>query len=85
MKRVAVSRPRLEREVETFRRALDIASEQEAKLLQLHSAIGLYRFLAARQRGDEAVEILSRIYARCDEGLSTSVCRTAEAILQAHQ
>ena len=70
-------------EAETmFIQALDIASEQGAKSLELRAAIGLAGIWQKRGRQDEAQKILAPIYERFNEGFDTPDLIEAKALLE---
>jgi DNA-binding winged helix-turn-helix (wHTH) protein/tetratricopeptide (TPR) repeat protein len=65
------------------RRALDIAREQEARSLELRSAMSLTRFAVGRGGNDEALELLRSVYASFSEGFDTKDLQDAKALLNA--
>jgi predicted ATPase/class 3 adenylate cyclase len=70
-------------EAETmYIQALDIATEQGAKSLELRAAIGLAGIWQKRGRQDEAQKILAPIYERFDEGFDTPDLIEAKALLE---
>ena len=64
-----------------YRRAIDIAQRQEARLFELRAAVGLARLLRNQSRGKEALEMLAPIYAWFTEGLDTRDLKEAKALL----
>jgi predicted ATPase len=54
-----------------FLRAMEIAHEQKAKLLELRAAVSLHRLWAARGKRDEARGLLEHIYGWFTEGFDT--------------
>ena len=64
-----------------YRRAVDIAQRQEAKLFELRAAVGLARLLRNQSRGKEALEMLAPIYAWFTEGLDTRDLKEATPLL----
>jgi DNA-binding winged helix-turn-helix (wHTH) protein len=74
--------PRAEAEAEQcFRRALEIAREQEAASLALRAAMSLARSSGARNGGREATELLRSAYAAFTEGFDTKDLAEARALL----
>jgi predicted ATPase len=64
-----------------FVRALDIASRQEARLLELRAAGSLAQLWGAQGRRRDAVEKLAPVYAWFTEGFETDDLKNAKAIL----
>jgi class 3 adenylate cyclase/tetratricopeptide (TPR) repeat protein len=64
-----------------FLRALDTASRQEARLLELRAATSLASLWAAQGRRREAVEKLAPVYAWFTEGFDGDDLKSAKAIL----
>jgi hypothetical protein len=58
------------------RRALDIAREQEARSLELRSAMSLTRCAVGRAGSEEARELLRSVYASFTEGFDTKDLQT---------
>jgi predicted ATPase len=76
--------PRQEAEAETcLLRALDIASHQGAKSLELRAAISLCHLWRARAQHDRARALLAPLYAWFTEGLETVDLIEAKALLDA--
>jgi adenylate cyclase len=68
-----------------FRRALEIATEQEAKSLALRAAISLVQLSQRLGRRDEALSQLARWYGAFTEGHSTADLQNAATLLRALQ
>jgi class 3 adenylate cyclase/predicted ATPase len=66
-----------------FRRAIDIASRQEAKSLELRAAISLSRVLQQRGEREEGRRLLTGVYAWFTEGFDTLDLQDARALLDA--
>jgi predicted ATPase len=66
---------------ELYRRALNIAQEQEAKLWELRAAVSLARLWSERGRCPEARDLLAPIYAWFTEGFDTPDLKGARALL----
>jgi adenylate cyclase len=64
-----------------FRRAIEVAREQEAKSLELRAATSLARLLRAQGRRDEARALLQPVYAWFTEGFDTADLNDAKALL----
>ena len=64
-----------------FRRAIDVAREQEAKSLELRATTSLARLLAKQGRRDEARAMLAEIYNWFTEGFDTADLKDAKALL----
>jgi len=62
-------------------RALDVAREQQARSLELRTAVSLGRLLGAHRRIAEARTLVQEVYAGFTEGLETSDLRAAAALL----
>jgi predicted ATPase len=65
----------------SFRKALDIARQQEAKSLELRAAMSLARLLKEQTRRDEARSVLAEVYGWFTEGLDTADLKQAKALL----
>jgi predicted ATPase len=65
-----------------FRKALDIARQQDAKSLELRAAMSLARLLNVRARREEARHILAEVYNWFTEGLDTADLKQGEALLR---
>src|SRR5262249_20086445 len=75
---------RSEREAETcFRRAMDIASRQQARSLELRAATSLGRLLERRGEREEGRRLLAEVYAWFTEGFDTADFRDARPLLAA--
>jgi tetratricopeptide (TPR) repeat protein len=64
-----------------FRKAIEVARRQEAKMFELRATMSLARLLAGQARRDEAHAMLSEIYNWFTEGFDTSDLRDAKALL----
>ena len=64
-----------------FRRALQIAREQEAGSLALRAAMSLARLSVARDGKGEAMELLRSVYVSFTEGFGTKDLKEAKALL----
>jgi hypothetical protein len=64
-----------------FRRAIEVAQEQEARSLELRAATALARRLKGRHRSAEARRILLPVYECFSEGFDTRDLRDAKALL----
>ncbi len=73
--------PANERPETSFWRALDVAREQRAKLLELRAAVSLCRLWQQEGRHAEARELLAPIYGWFTEGFDTVDLRLAKALL----
>jgi predicted ATPase len=65
-----------------FRRAIDVAQRQGAKLLQLRAATSLARFWQNQGRFREARELLAPLYQWFTEGFETQDLKDARALLE---
>jgi len=82
--RVTGVEPSVFSEVEAyFRQALDIARCQEAKSLELRTAMSLSRLWMAQGRRDEARTLLADVYGWFTEGFDTADLREARTLLEA--
>jgi len=66
---------------ELYRKALDIAVEQEAKLWELRAAVSLARLRRDQGRRAEACELLSPVYGWFTEGFDTPDLKDAKTLL----
>jgi predicted ATPase len=66
-----------------FRRALDIARQQQAKSLELRAATSLARLWQQQGKRAEAYQLLSEIYGWFTEGFETLDLQEARALLDA--
>jgi predicted ATPase len=66
-----------------FRRAITVAREQSAKMMDLRSATNLARLWRDQGRRDEARELLAPVYGWFTEGFDTLDLRDAKALLDA--
>jgi predicted ATPase len=64
-----------------FRRAVEVAQRQGAKLLQLRAAVSLARLLQSQGRFREARELLAPLYDWFTEGFDTADLKDAKALL----
>jgi predicted ATPase len=65
-----------------FRQALDVARNQEAKMLELRAGASLARLWQAQDRPSDARELLAPIYGWFTEGFDTADLKDAKALLQ---
>lgn len=65
-----------------FRRAVEIAREQGARLTELESSARLARLLASQGRRDEAFGTLKPVYDWFTEGFDTPLLEDAKALLE---
>jgi hypothetical protein len=66
-----------------FREAMEIAAQQEARLLELRAAAGLARHWRSQDRTAEAYKLLAPIYGWFTEGFDTSDMIEAKELLNA--
>jgi len=66
---------------ELYRKALNIAREQEAKLWELRASVALARLWQDQGRRAEARDLLAPIYGWFTEGFGTADLREAKALL----
>jgi tetratricopeptide (TPR) repeat protein len=66
----------------SFQRALELASRQQARSLELRAAAGIARFLSLRERRDEAKSKLAPILASIAEGFESTDFKEATALLR---
>ena len=66
---------------ELYRKALDVAADQEAKLWELRAAICLARLHRDQGRRAEACDLLAPLYGWFTEGFDTSDLKEAKALL----
>lgn len=64
-----------------FERALALARQRRAHLLELRAATDLARFLAAQGRGAAASQVLAPVYASFNEGFRAADLEEAKAVL----
>ena len=64
-----------------FRKALDCARRQEARLWELHAAQSLASMWVTQGRRDEARELLTQVYATFTDGFDTANLKVAKAML----
>jgi predicted ATPase len=68
---------------ETLRHAIRVASEQQAKSLELRAATSLAQFWGEQGRRTEAQQLLTPVYGRFTEGFDTMDLKEAKALLDA--
>jgi len=68
---------------ELYRKALNIAREQEAKLWELRAAVSLARLLRDHSRRSEARDLLAPVNGWFTEGFDTPDLKDAKALLEA--
>jgi predicted ATPase len=66
----------------SFQRALELASHQQARSLELRAAAGFARFLSLRERRDEAKSKLAPILVSITEGFESTDFKEATALLR---
>jgi predicted ATPase len=66
-----------------FRKALDIARQQNAKWPELRAALGLSRLWLTQERREEARALLTPVYSWFTEGFATKDLREAKELLRA--
>ena len=66
---------------ECFLTALDIARRQQAKSLELRTAISLARLWQSQDKRHDAYELLAPVYEWFTEGFDTADLKDAKAIL----
>jgi predicted ATPase len=64
-----------------FSHALAVAGEQGALLWELRSAISLARLQMTQNRRDQALHVLTSVYARFTEGFAVADLKAAKALL----
>jgi predicted ATPase len=67
---------------ERFRRAMDIARQQEARSWELRAATSLGRLWLTQGRRDAVRDLLTRAYSRFTEGFDTGDLQEASAMLR---
>ena len=68
--------------LDCFRRAIEVARQQEARSWELRAASSLARLLAAEGRRDEGRRTLADVYGWFTEGFDTADLREAKALLE---
>jgi len=66
---------------ELYRKALNIAREQEAKLWELRAAVSLARLRRDQGRRTDGHDLLAPVYAWFTEGFDTQDLKEAKALL----
>jgi predicted ATPase len=79
--RLAMSRPDRDGAEASFRRAMEIAHRQDAKIAELRAAMSLARVWADRGQGRRAYELLVPIHGWFTEGFDTADLKDAKALL----
>ena len=64
-----------------LQQALEVARQQQAKLLELRTTMSLARLWQVRDKRDEARHMLADIYDWFTEGLDTTDLKEAKALL----
>lgn len=64
-----------------FRRAIDVATEQQAKSWKLRAIVSLARLYERRGRRKDAHRIVAETYASFTQGMETADLREAAALL----
>jgi predicted ATPase len=64
-----------------FHRAIEVANQQGAKLLELRATTSLARLLSKQRRRDEARAMLAEIYSWFTEGFNTADLKNAKSLL----
>jgi ATP/maltotriose-dependent transcriptional regulator MalT len=64
-----------------FRKSIEVARGQSAKMFELRATISLARLLAKQERREEARAMLAEIYGWFSEGLDTPDLKEAKALL----
>ena len=67
---------------ECFRQALNTASHQQAKSLELRAAMSLSRLWRQQGKQEEAHQLLAKIYGWFIEGLDTADLKEAKALIE---
>ena len=67
---------------DSFRRALDIARQQNAKFWELRAATSLARLWSEQGKINEALQLLAPVYGWFTDGFDTEVLREAKAALE---
>ena len=65
-----------------FSQALEVARQQEAKSLELRTAMSLARLWQAQGKGDAARELLAPVYGWFTEGFDTADLQDARTLLE---
>jgi predicted ATPase len=79
--RLAMSRPDRDGAETSFRRAMEIAHRQDAKIAELRAAMSLARLWADRGQRRQAHDLLVPIYGWFTEGFDTADLKDAKALL----
>jgi predicted ATPase len=75
------TRPKVRQAEEHLFQALDVARQQEAKLLELRAARSLSRLWQRQGKHEEALQLLAPIYGWFTEGFDTADLQEAKALL----
>jgi predicted ATPase len=76
-----VANPQVEAEA-CFLKAIEIARQQQAKLLELQAVMSLSRLWQQQGKKDEARQMLAEIYNWFTEGFETKDLQEAKALLE---
>ena len=66
-----------------FQQALAVARRQQAKSLELRTAMSLVRLWQHQGKRAEAHQLLAEVYGWCTEGFDTADLQEAKALLEA--
>jgi predicted ATPase len=72
-----------ERAAASYRRSLEVARHQQARMMELRASIGLGRLLAQGGQEAEASKLLGAVYGWFTEGFETLDLREARGLLRA--
>ncbi len=65
-----------------FRQAMEVAGDQEARMLELRAAVSLARLWRSQGKGQAARQMLAEVYDRFEEGFETHDLEAARAMLR---